>query len=409
LRARNYWQLYHSHIREIVGKLAPAERCVRRYLEDGVLKVPPFSDQSGNPILTPAYDQIAPWAYGQLLQPLMEVVTRGGTLELAPDQVSGCYQQFLACGAPPPAVSRLDVSIPLLNITTDPVRIPVTRTLELAPLTPAEKTALWGRSFAPVVLEGKSGPSAFIGARFQLAGSYQHTAGQEVLAQPIFRDAQRFVTALRLLKPGDVGAFAHFASAPERRMVFTYAAGELSTRGPGAVYGLTPSEIPLVLGLVEDLRKAEGELRVALRRFNQGYGRQSEEDRVIGCAIALESCLSRYAGGQLSYRISLRGAALLADAAPPRATQALLDAIYQARNQLVHGGCELAGLSHELRKDLRKCVPPVELAQLPQRCEDVTREVLRAYVQGLGKGQSLKLVNSELDARIVDSLALSTR
>jgi hypothetical protein len=86
----------------------------------------------------------------------------------------------------------------------------------------------------------------------------------------------------------------------------------------------------------------------------------------------------------------------------------LLDAVSQARNEIVHGGGELSKLSERLRKSLRACTLPVEVHELPDRCDGLTLDFIRTYVESLEPGESIQAVNAELDDRIADALAPRT-
>ncbi len=99
--------------------------------------------------------------------------------------------------------------------------------------------------------------------------------------------------------------------------------------------------------------------------------------------IALESTLLADVRDELKYRLSLRGAALLAGAETlwePNRSRALLQAMYDARSSIVHAGKQLADLTTDLAKLQRVGIP----AQLfPQQCENIVRAILKAYVYGL--------------------------
>ena len=148
-----------------------------------------------------------------------------------------------------------------------------------------------------------------------------------------------------------------------------------------------------------------GDLSVGLRRFNQSYERRIPEDQIIDLTIALESTLLGDLEDELKYRLAVRGAALLADAqAPwkPQASRALLLAMYDVRSSIVHSGQQLS--DQKVLKKIRNL--GMQPKDFLQQCEQIVRDVLKVYVQHRTKGQSVKQVNEDLEARIVDELGV---
>ncbi len=150
---------------------------------------------------------------------------------------------------------------------------------------------------------------------------------------------------------------------------------------------------------------------MALRHFNQSYGRTIDEDRLIDLTIALESCLLADASHEeLNYRLALRGAALLAQAQlwEPGKAQALLKAMYAIRSAIVHSGQRLSNLGKDQKKLLGK------LGILPEKfsgqCENIVRDILRTYVLRLTPGQrSVQTICGDLDRFILQGLSQSAR
>ncbi len=98
---------------------------------------------------------------------------------------------------------------------------------------------------------------------------------------------------------------------------------------------------------------------------------------------------------ELVYRLSLRGAALLAGKRDPEVTRWLLRKIYEARSAVVHDGKSLRQIEAKTR-------PFVPLApSLDEICEDVVRAILCAYIGRLAVGESLKEINEELERRLL--------
>jgi hypothetical protein len=129
-----------------------------------------------------------------------------------------------------------------------------------------------------------------------------------------------------------------------------------------------------------------GGLSVSLRRFNQAYTRDNDEDRVLDYTIALESCLLQGIREELRYRLSVRGAALVSGRADPVETQAKLSQIYEVRSGIVHEGRS-----------------PTDLT-IGKVCNDMLRLILRCYIDRLAAGESVKSINQDLDRQLVLSL-----
>lgn len=232
------------------------------------------------------------------------------------------------------------------------------------------------------------------------------------------------LTALRLSKRGDVGILGlleerQVSSVWDRDFV-NVLLDEYPTTLGRSTYILNETELPKVRKIFDapqrlktvprrgDTIQSHGELTVALRRFNQVYGRHLIEDRIIDLTIALESSLLAKERDELNYRLSLRGAALLADTEPPWETgrsQVLLKTMYEVRSGIVHNGQQLADLEKVIRKLQPIGIPPQEF---PQQCEDIVRDILRAYVLRLEGSRSVEVVNQELERRIVGGLGLSS-
>ncbi len=80
----------------------------------------------------------------------------------------------------------------------------------------------------------------------------------------------------------------------------------------------------------------------------------------------------------------------------------VLEAIYKVRSLIVHSGMQLADLDNKI-KDLR------EVGILPHQflrhCEDITREILKAFVLRRASGQSKDAIIADVERWIVNSIA----
>ncbi len=229
---------------------------------------------------------------------------------------------------------------------------------------------------------------------------------------------------MRLLCEGDVGTPVIF----EHSRVLTglgttqslSAPNDQRVRSGGPKYILTREENDLILLQTiltalhslntpqagKGKQKPSRELTVALRRFNQAYGRDLREDRIIDLTVALERCLLPDTREELSYKFALRGTAFLvwtkANKWDPHTGHALLRAMYEARSKIVHEGKQLTDIEEKL-KDLQDM--GIQLNDFPQQCENIVRDILRAYVLQVASGNSVKDIATGLDRYIVDGLA----
>lgn len=95
--------------------------------------------------------------------------------------------------------------------------------------------------------------------------------------------------------------------------------------------------------------------------------------------------LARGLSDELSYRFSVRGAAVTAGKRDPVRTQSELKKIYTARSKIVHEGR----------------MPNADLAEL---CNDLSRVILLCYLERLASGESVKAISDELDRQVIQAL-----
>jgi len=168
---------------------------------------------------------------------------------------------------------------------------------------------------------------------------------------------------------------------------------------------LRPADWDAFTKVYDALGAIDDKMSIPLRRFNQAYGRQSGEDTVIDLTVALESCLLPKTTEELQYRLSMRGAALLASLRNPVETQALLKTMYEIRSEIVHNGKLLS--ENGVRRKIER-LGPVVAKDFLHACEDVVRDVLRESVVRLAAGGSLAGLCQEFDERILSGLTASS-
>jgi Apea-like HEPN len=193
------------------------------------------------------------------------------------------------------------------------------------------------------------------------------------------------------------GLFEKFAS----QYVF-----EGRARNSGRMYELRTADWDAFTKVYDAVEAIDEKMSIPRRRFNQAYGRQSGEDTIIDPTIALESCLLPNTREELQYRLSMRGAALLASLRNPVETQTLLKIVYEIRSEIVHNGKLLS--DHGLRRKTES-LGSVVAKDFQHACEDVVRDVLRESLLLLAVGGSLADLCQELDDRILLGLTAAVR
>lgn len=171
-------------------------------------------------------------------------------------------------------------------------------------------------------------------------------------------------------------------------------------------YHLLEEELPAVIKLFNAIVKLPQPKRqglgTAIHRFNLAYARDYAEDVILDLAIALESSLLTGETNELTYKMALRGAALLADVMAPADTAAILKSFYSMRSQIVHEGKLIAELT-KYTKIIASTGGPNEVAQ---RCIDMVREILKQYLVRLGASKSVAQINDQLEDFIVKKLEM---
>ncbi len=371
-------------------------QCARAHWNQGVLPSPQISDDAGRPIVVTTFEQVQWGLVQELLSPILDVLSQHGSAQPTHEDLLRSYRRWREEWSD--ASGRWQVIIPLLNFTCDTQQVQTIGTqLQLAPFTPEEKTTIWNSSTFPQPFMGLTiNFKAFSQVKFKFIGTRALKQDGREVGQDIPIEFEDTTTALRLVKAGDVGALAFFERG---RMVSgpttmsAYVSPAMLVRQNGALYHLTGANLPVVTTLytaLQQLGQRKNGLAVALRRFNQAYGRDIREDQIIDLTIALESSLlASYRGMNKSKLLSARGAALLSGTKNPGETETLLKEMYKTRNEIVHGGKLLSELGKH----------PLDF---PLHCENVVRDILREYVTRLTRGSkpTLQAVNADLDRQI---------
>jgi hypothetical protein len=286
--------------------------------------------------------------------------------------------------------------VPLLNIHGHLEPLELGRVL-LTPFTAAEKTMFWqALRDSPTILSAET----LSEARYKLTPLNPPTDIAGGFDTQFQSDSALAISALRLASPGDIGSpgVVSVRTAVSPLGALTAASWSSDLRPPTyprRPYVLSENQRSLlttisdrILGLRETGRIDEIDL--PLRRFNSSYTRDTGEDRIIDLAIALESSLLVGIREELKFRLALRGAALLRARRDPQETFAVLQTIYDVRSAIVHDGKSLSHMNSAF--------------DLPDRCEDLVRDVLTEYVASLLTSGSVSSMNKALDKTILSGL-----
>ena len=288
-----------------------------------------------------------------MLEPAIDILLKYATFKPTKEQILERYRYFKDKWS----VSNIRYCwVPLQNFECDLHKVHISDIIELTLFTPEEKTETW--NIMSPTLEEMMGLPEYGEARYKLVGSYiknqTHALNTQMLdlqtLDPLqFKvkpEIESILTSLRLLKRGNVGASIILEKPTSttpwgQSSTTTMSLNDYRVRPGGDIYKLSESELPNVLKIFNILQKEynmreRSSLGLALRRFNQAYN-SNTEDRIINFVIALESTLLSGITEELSYRLSLRGAALLKEKREPEWTKCFLKIIYDIRSEIIHG------------------------------------------------------------------------
>ena len=260
-------------------------------------------------------------------------------------------------------------------------------------------------------------------AEFCATASYERDKrGSSNANKNLRRKFDAFVAALRFFGGGRVATAGIFRTAPDVPDSFSQGA----SRSPHSNFRLpvdvgqsmgfptsTRERLLLTADKIDDFRELYQlvekvysrkpqfrKLEMPFKRFHQTYRRSTAEDKIIDLTIALEGTVLSDIRHELSYRLALRGAALVKKEHDPGDTYETLRALYEARSQIVHVGKRLREIANT--NDEIKGVPRDELIS---RAKNVTRKIFIEYLKRLKKKKSLTEINRVLDEGFVEAMA----
>jgi hypothetical protein len=334
-----------------------------------------FVDAGNNPIREPGAQ--AHWLMNLYMMPVL-VAYIGPELMLDFDErlAKAVYAELEASLECKQAVYA--VLAPLQHFEGPDEEIRLDATLVLRKLGQDEREYLWHLGEFGGMVDRSQAPSI----SFCLAASLVTEKNVPTKLSEVRGSVMRVVTALRLLKSGQVGV--PIVTQRLREPAFGLPGGTVAISGApaalGPSYTLLLEESESLVATYQALARAAGArgLQLALRRFNYAYDRMRPDDKLIDYWIALETLfLPDERRQELSYRASLRVAWYVGQGPSEREEifRQIRDS-YDARSDIVHGK------------------EPKGVSKVAQFTEDVLRRALDKAV----------LMPGSLDAKQLDQL-----
>lgn len=374
------------------------QKCIHNLIEVGILDKPQSFNNAGDPVDNVDFSNVCFFLQQDVLQCVIKAAEQSKTL--IPEQELLINFFGLFCDIRQLKSTNLTVIAPLFNFSSDITTVSIGPLIQLTAFTTEEKTLIWKTNILSTFNSFE-----LINAGHKLVGNYSSGSGssQSPTKPELENEIETVMTTLRLLKRGGIGwgllheytddMFSCIGGGTKTRSDFV-------TNAYGPRYELLENNLEDAKQIYASLKQVMqvphcGGLEVALRRFNQMYSRDKDEDRIIDLTIALESCLLT-GMDELRYRLALRGAALLSKQKDPKVTQSLLRDIYDARSKIVHEG----QLLHEIKE-----VKSVPNHELPEKCEEITRLILKEYLARISKtGKSVNKINEDIEDYILNKL-----
>jgi len=339
--------------------------CVIQHFESGLLTRDEVNRESRQ--VSPRDIRAYQW---KLMQPLLQAVEDAGSLSLEPNQILAAYRSFKKAWL---GRASYELLIPLTGLEGALSSSIGFDRLVLSRFFTPEKNQFARRNPYPqhITFSGISR------SQFKLT-SRLNDNDDENSRWEIQIEAQRIITAFRLILPGRLGARAIFFDAVAR--------GVGSNQGnfpgfevPEFVFNpmtVSDADIQKIKQAFVSLKSArafepECEIWGSIDRFTDSYHHDTYEDRVLDYAGTLEGCLLRAKKDKhKSDLVALRGSNLIEDERDVGDTEGVLRRFYKIRNERAHENRWVAD------------------RPLVDEVTGVVRLILRRYIQRIGSGES---------------------
>lgn len=384
-----------------ISALPETPKAIDALLSSGTISLPSVLDVNGKPT-QPTPEQANRFVTEHLLLLLVSYGERFNTFSYDEAWFSSVYVDYLNIWHSKQV--RHSVFIPLLSFKSEVDVVPLSDSLSIIPFSPALKNELWDGS---ALRSPSIDMEEYSKCEFCLQSTYYTESPTTGSTHPSIPDAERAVLALRLLKAGFVSLRAYYDTIAPSLFGTPVSGGIISDRPPSqerTPYCLRAEDISILQRLFHVLselsRKGKlHELEVCLRRFEQTYSRERDEDKIIDLTVGLESTILFGQREELKYRLGLRGSLLLNKRYPPDDSHKLLRTLYDIRSGIVHGGKAL----HNFEKELRRIghTPSGFLLEVLQ----LVRATILEYIERLNQGESVAQIADSLDSEILIRLA----
>jgi Apea-like HEPN len=412
LTPKPFWNAIVSRSRDALLALPEAESAAYRMFEQKMPALPEMRDADFQRIEAPSFEQAKEYYHSELLLMLKEylegaeliqlAVTAVGDLKIDNSLVDSMLWRHNQTWNASEFVHS--VVVPIINFESEADQISVTKDLRIRRMSNEEKAAFWN----PMDTNLSAYHIPQLQQVFFLA-EINYTMPQRMGTSSLVIPAlTQLLTALRLSQGGDVGALAYRDELLSPAVKRSTSSGQLPDYWLPADkvlsrYFLDSKAMASVLELFGFLSRARqsGRLRdleTPLRRFNQHYSRRYNEDKILDLTIVLESTLLFGDTNELSYKVGLRGAALLKDVVPPAEVFKLFRDLYKARSAIVHNGLDASAIEKKGYTAGRGVEDFV--AAVAQN----VRRVLVSYLKAIDAGGSVRKVTDTLDSVLVTQL-----
>lgn len=380
--------------RKELQSLKETDECIQLMRKEGILQEPKLSDSTGNPIENPTEEQIKPFLAMDLMAFIEKLTDVIGSFKFNGSKFQELYRQHEDYWYTNEIEYQL--IIPLFNFESELKEIELNGA-KIEIFTDKEKEKIANSlPFGSFIQDHE-----FIDIKFKLNipfffGNNPRTnprADQRTLEK-----AEKILTALRLFKGGGVYYTATY-SMPVKLNPYHGISSEISIERDlhlrGSKFILMKNEVQQLKEILLELEKMEDtSLDIAFRKFNDSYGRNNLEDKIIDYTICFESTILHDIDEELAYRLALRTSTLLKDTNNKEFTFKLMRELYKIRSKIVHQGMKLERSATIKITDLNKEIPTIEFIAI---VEDLLRKTIRKYIGGILNGETIKEINKELD------------
>lgn len=364
-------------------------------------------DSAGIEINNPTYEQMYPGYVMNLNQVVMGYILKNNTFTYNEEILKDNFEKIFKAG-----FKTEYVQINLLGYESDIDFVKLSDDICIKRLSAEDKTNM--ANFCFILNTPGLSLDDISATKFTIEAKKQYGKKSIVSHSELINTATNVLTALRLLQTGTVvGGGALIGNSINEGFIEYNGISSIVDFyqlkfgfPPINSYKLEGDKIEGLINIFNNLQiisneKASSDLDLAIRRYNQSYSRSNPEDRIIDLTIALESTLLHTEQTELKHRLGLRGALLLNAKRNPKKTYDLLSSIYDVRSTIVHDG------KHFGQKDVVKNVrrTGLDLESFLTETEQVVREVLVEYLNGLANNRSMSEICKYLETEIINNLS----